>query len=240
MNTIELRAKDWAENVREKTFKLILDSQPPVIIMTTPNYKLCVDPNELLMGRVDEVHASVYINEVQISLAPNGTFAHQVRLEQEINEFNIKAMDRLGNASEILHHMVYPEKKIIILYIGKTKAEINGMPVILDVSPRIMNGRTMVPLRFVGEAMGAKIEWEGTEQKITFTLYGKEIILRVGANTALVNGDTVALGTPPTIIDGRTLVPVRFVSENLGAKVEWEGMSQQITITFPNGNNKTN
>ncbi len=233
LNKIELRAIDWAENVREKTFELNLDSKPPVIIMTTPNYKLCVDPNELLMGQVDDVHASVYINETPISLAPNGTFAHQVTLTQGINEFHIKAMDRVGNVSERYHYMVYPEKKIIILYIGKTNAEINGMPVTLDVPPRIMNGRTMIPLRFVGEAMGAEIEWEGTEQKITFTLYGKEIILRVGANTALVNGEPVALDTPPTIIDGRTLVPVRFVSENLGARVDWQGDLQRITITFP-------
>ncbi len=232
-NEIVIDATDDVGNQEVSTFVLYLDSKAPVLNITTPNYKLSVDPNDYIMGTVDDLKAEVTINGEAVQLAPNGSFAKMVFLARGVNEFVIQAKDRIGNITEVKHYMVFPEKKLIVLFIGRTNAEINGIPVTLDVPPRIMNGRTMVPLRFVGEAMGAEIEWEGTEQKITFTLFGKQIILRVGASTAMVNGEPVMLDASPTIIGGRTLVPVRFVSENLGAKVDWDGGQQRITITFP-------
>jgi len=177
--------------------------------------------------------AYVTVNGEELQLAPNGSFAKMVFLARGVNEFTIQAKDRVGNVTELKHYLVFPEKKLIILFIGRKTAEINGIPVTLDVPPRIMSGRTMVPFRFIGEAMGAEVAWEASEQKITLTLFGKQIVLRIGSTTAMVNGNPVVLDAPPTIIGGRTLVPIRFVSESLGAKVDWEGTQQRITITFP-------
>jgi len=97
----------------------------------------------------------------------------------------------------------------------------------------ILKGSTMVPLRSLGDFLGAKVDYEPKEQKITFTLFGKVIELIIGRKTAKVNGEPVQLSVPPTIISGRTLVPLRFVSENLGAKVDYEAKSRTITISYP-------
>jgi outer membrane protein assembly factor BamB len=232
-NEVLIEATDEVGNEGQSTFVLYLDSKPPALVITTPNYKLSVDPNDYIMGTVDDLKSVVTINGEELQLAPNGSFAKMVFLARGVNEFIIQAKDRVGNVAEHKHYLVFPEKKLIILFIGRSTAEINGVPVTLDVPPRIMNGRTMVPFRFVGEAMGAEVGWEASEQKITLTLYGKEIVLRIGSTTAMVNGNPVVLDAPPTIIAGRTLVPLRFVSESLGAKVDWEGTQQRITITFP-------
>ena len=68
---------------------------------------------------------------------------------------------------------MYPDKKIVILRIGNKQAEVNGSLVQLDAPPTIINGRTMVPLRFVSETFGAEIGWDGKEQKITLIFFGK-------------------------------------------------------------------
>ncbi len=232
-NEIEIDATDDVGNNEVTTFILHLDSTPPRLTITSENYKLSADPNDYIMGQVDDLEAEVTINGEEVQLAPNGTFAKMVFLTRGINEFIVQAKDRVGNIAEVKHYIVYPERKLIVLFIGRDQAEINGVLVQLDVAPRIINNRTMVPLRFVGEAMGAEIEWEGTEQKITLTLYGKVVILRIGATTGLVNDEPVMLDAPPTIIGGRTLVPIRFISESLGASVDWEGTQQRITINFP-------
>jgi outer membrane protein assembly factor BamB len=232
-NEIIIDATDEVGNEGQSTFVLYLDSKAPALVITTPNYKLSIDPNDYIMGTVDDLKSVVTINGEELQLAPNGSFAKMVFLARGVNEFVIQAKDRVGNVAEHKHYLVYPEKKLIILFIGRKTAEINGIPVNLDVPPRIMSGRTMVPFRFVGEAMGAEVGWEASEQKITLTLYGKEIVLRIGSTTAIVNGNPIVLDAPPTIIGGRTLVPIRFVSESLGAKVDWEGTQQRITITFP-------
>jgi outer membrane protein assembly factor BamB len=232
-NEILIEATDEVGNEGQSTFVLYLDSKAPVVTITTPNYKLSVDPNDYLMGTVDDLKAVVTVNGEELQLAPNGSFAKMVFLARGVNEFTIQAKDRVGNVTELKHYLVFPEKKLIILFIGRKTAEINGIPVTLDVPPRIMSGRTMVPFRFIGEAMGAEVAWEASEQKITLTLFGKQIVLRIGSTTAMVNGNPVVLDAPPTIIGGRTLVPIRFVSESLGAKVDWEGTQQRITITFP-------
>jgi hypothetical protein len=91
----------------------------------------------------------------------------------------------------------------------------------------------MVPLRFIGEALGAKVDWDNAERKVTYTLYGRTIELWIDKSTALVNGDPVVVDPAPYIVSGRTVVPLRFVSENLGAAVEWESKTQRITIKFP-------
>ena len=214
-NEILIEATDEVGNEGQNTFVLYLDSKAPAVTITTPNYKLSVDPNDYLMGTVDDLKAIVTINGEELQLAPNGSFAKMVFLARGVNEFTIQAKDRVGNITELKHYLVFPEKKLIILFIGRKTAEINGTPVNLDVPPRIMSGRTMVPFRFVGEAMGAEVGWEASEQKITLTLYGKQIVLRIGSTTAMVNGNPVVLDAPPTIIGGRTLVPIRFVSESL-------------------------
>ena len=107
---------------------------------------------------------------------------------------------------------------------------VNGTTVVFDQPPVILNGRTMVPLRFIAENMGAYVDWSIGIQKITIKQNARVLELTIGSDKVSVDGKTVSLDTQPVIKDSRTLVPVRFISENLGAEVNWVISSQTVTI----------
>lgn len=108
---------------------------------------------------------------------------------------------------------------------------VNGKQLNFDVPPVIKDGRTLIPVRGVSEALNATVSWDQTTQTVTITRDGTTIKLTIGQNVALVNGQSVQLDVPSYIANGRTLVPVRFVSEILKAKVDWSEANQTVSIT---------
>ena len=92
------------------------------------------------------------------------------------------------------------------------------------------NGRTLVPLRAVVEALGAEVDLNEDERKITLSYDGDEIEMTVGETTAYVNGEEVTLEAAPKIRGGRTVVPVRFIAETFGLTVTWDAESGTIII----------
>lgn len=107
---------------------------------------------------------------------------------------------------------------------------LDGQKLVFDQSPINMDGRILVPLRAIFEACGAEITW--VEKTQTVYAQGRNnttIELQVGKNYAYINGDVVELSVPAVIYNSRTLVPVRFVAEALGAKVDWN--EPVVTIT---------
>lgn len=91
----------------------------------------------------------------------------------------------------------------------------------LDVAPLIEKGRTLVPMRKIFERLGAKVDWNQETETITATKGNQQIELTIGKVQAVVNGKTIKLDVPAKVIDGRTVVPMRFVGETLGAKVNY-------------------
>gem|GEM_PF-3563004 len=110
------------------------------------------------------------------------------------------------------------------------KVYLNGNQLFFDVPPIIEDGRTLVPFRAIGEALGAKIAWEDQAQTITLDMSATKIELKIGDPVAHVNGESVNLDVPAEIVSGRTLVPLRFVGEYLGAGVQWDGEKRVIAI----------
>lgn len=102
-----------------------------------------------------------------------------------------------------------------------------------DAQPTIETGRTLVPLRAVLEALGAEVQWDGAANTVKATRGTTEIKLFIGGQ-AYKNGQPVELDVPARIIDGRTMVPLRFVSEALDYFVNWDEKRQIITIVPPN------
>lgn len=98
-------------------------------------------------------------------------------------------------------------------------------------APFIRNNSTLVPLRFVSEGLGAKVGWDQYSQVVTIDIDGKSIKLKIGSDEALVDGKSVKMPVAPEIENESTMVPLRFVSETLGAKVEWENATRIITVT---------
>ena len=120
---------------------------------------------------------------------------------------------------------------VIVLTINSVVADVFGKQVVNDVAPIIRNDRTMLPARFVAEALGASVEWNEAAQKVTITKENTVIEITIGSNTAVVDGMEVILDSPAFIEKSRTYLPLRFISENLGAEVEWNQELQQIYIT---------
>lgn len=98
-----------------------------------------------------------------------------------------------------------------------------------DVMPVAEPGRILLPIRRVLEAFGGKVEWLAPNG-VTCSLNGTEVALNVGETTATVNGEAVSLDVPARALNGRTFVPVRFVSESLGLKVEYDGAHQIAVV----------
>ncbi|MCL5290827.1 MAG: stalk domain-containing protein [Bacillota bacterium] len=111
----------------------------------------------------------------------------------------------------------------IYLTVDKLNTTVNGLSKTIDVAPTLINNRTMVPIRFVSESMGAKVDWEDATGSATITLDGKELKL-------VLNRLASGLDTPPVLVNGRILVPIRYVSESLGANVMWFPATNGVQI----------
>jgi hypothetical protein len=144
-------------------------------------------------------------------------------------------------------YSVVVEKKLIKMQINSKQASIAGNKdsknVPLDVPPFITSGRTMVPLRFIGEALNANVDWEPATRRVSYILGDMTLYFWVDKKEARINigpkyTKTIPLDVAPVIVQSRTFVPVRYVSEFLGAKVGWEASSQTVTVDFPSENNK--
>lgn len=97
------------------------------------------------------------------------------------------------------------------------------------------NKRTMVPVRFVSEALGSSVAWDQSNQIVTIVRREKTVKLRVGETKALVDGVTKTFDTKAVIKNQRTMVPLRFISETFGADVEWIAKSSTVKIIMDNG-----
>lgn len=112
-----------------------------------------------------------------------------------------------------------------------TQVELNGEPVAFDVAPFQLANRTMVPMRAIFEALGADVHWNESTQTVTATRDTTDVQLTIGSTRAQVNGQAVALDVPPMVSRGSTMVPLRFVSESLGADVSWSELTQTVSIS---------
>lgn len=110
------------------------------------------------------------------------------------------------------------------------KVVVDGKVIEFDVPPTTINDRTMVPLRKIFEAMNAMVEWDEASETITARRNNDSIVLRIDSTYAFVNGVNERLDAPATMIEDRTFIPVRFISESFGATVEWDEETKTVTI----------
>ena len=122
---------------------------------------------------------------------------------------------------------------------------VNSIMLEMDVAPKIINGRTMIPVRAVSEAIGCKVEWIGAERRVNvYTPDSSGLLLAMyidNPNVTRYNGNNpeqVKIDSPPVIIDGRTIVPLRFIAEAMGFTADWNGGSRVVSLY--NGNSRQN
>ncbi len=121
-------------------------------------------------------------------------------------------------------------ENVIILTIGEAEAMVYGEEKTNDVAPKITKDRTMLPIRFVAENLGADVAWDAETRTVTITDGETTIKLTIDSDVALVNGEEVKLDSEAHIENDRTYIPVRFVAESLKAKVFWNEKTQNVTI----------
>jgi hypothetical protein len=95
------------------------------------------------------------------------------------------------------------------------------------------NSRVLVPVRFVSEVLGCKVGWNEATQTVTIEKEGLEVTLKINDKFAIKNGTRVNLDTAAVMKNGRTMVPVRFISEVFGCKVNWNGTSNTVLVETP-------
>ena len=114
---------------------------------------------------------------------------------------------------------------------GEISVLLDGSPLSFDVPPKTINGRTMVPLRAIFEALGAAIVWDAAARTVTANNGGTTVVLTIGSTTPTVNGSIVEIDQPGILLGGRTMVPLRFVAESFGVAVDWDAAARTVTIT---------
>lgn len=113
---------------------------------------------------------------------------------------------------------------------GEIWVVVNGSKLEFDQPPILENGRTLVPLRAIFEALGAAVQWDSENQIIIANRNGTMIEMQIGSNILQRDSSDIELDVPPQLVNGRTLVPVRAVAESFNATVSWKGETTTVTI----------
>lgn len=231
--TIVFTVTSISGNIGQAQLKVTLDTTPPSLAITKPTMYSTTNSNICEVAGKTEVGATVQVAGVTVAVKADGTFSQNVMLKEGSNIITIVATDAVGNTRTIGIPVTYKARTVITLQIGNKTAMVNDTKKTLQSVPVIVNGHTLVPLRFIGEAFGATVDWDPVYKIVTIELKGKSIRLQVGAKYASVAGKTVTLETPPVILKGYTMVPIRFISEAFGAQVVWNAPTKGIVITYP-------
>lgn len=132
-------------------------------------------------------------------------------------------------------------QKLILLIDGKqitydappVTLKLNGKVLNTDVPAVILEDRTLVPIRVISESTGADVEWNGDTYEVTINTRERIIKLKINSSEMLLDGQSVKLDVPAKIINDRTMVPVRAVSEVLGLEVDWDPSTYSVLLNYP-------
>lgn len=204
--------------------------------------KLSTKNNIVKKGSEIKVEAIGEYKGRNINISPRVLSYSFEDLNAEVNpnNFNIKINDygknpkilvKLGGKTTSLS--LYDENtRLIKMKINDVNYTVNGQAKKMDAKPFISNSRTLVPLRFIIEAIGGDVQWDGDSRVVTVNSKGKNIILPIDSKKITVDGKEIAIDQAAIIKGDRTYVPIRFVAENLGMNVNYINESREIEISY--------
>jgi len=174
-------------------------------------------------------HVVMHQMDVQVVADATGTIA-------EINEQN-NLSHEVVSSRDAASGLPSGRKRTMSFQIGNTSYQVDAGNRSMDVPPIIVESRTLMPVRFVVEPLGAKVGWNGTTRKVTITLGLKTIELWIDGSIARISGSTIYIDpsnpkVAPFISDSRTYLPLRFVSEVCGGMVTWVPETRSILLDF--------
>jgi len=126
------------------------------------------------------------------------------------------------------------EKNVAVFTIGQSSYTLNNVPVAMDVAPYLKNDRTYLPIRYIANACGVpddNILWNADDASVVLIKGDRVVKLVIGSNVMLINGVPFTMDVAPEIVDpGRTMLPLRWAAQALGATVEWDAATQSVTV----------
>jgi hypothetical protein len=228
INEIKLKAVNAKGLSSQLMLTVTLDTQAPEI--TWINLPEVTHSKEfILKGKTDPENLVFFIDEVVV-VDGEGYFEVPLDLIRGINYLEFLVIDPAKN--ETLYLLEIRQIILIRLMIGKAVIEINEEERPLPAAPYIKNSRTMVPLRALSEAFGFQVEWVAEKQEIILTLDQKRIHFYIGKTQVLLNEEVLTIDAAPEIVNSSTFVPLRVVSEIMGARIEWNAAEQSIRIEY--------
>lgn len=142
-------------------------------------------------------------------------------------------VEAMTYVKDFLYREINDTQDVVTLQIGNSTMYVNGEAVSVDengIAPRIIDDRTLLPLRSVIESLGGSIVWNESDSSVTVNQNGNTVTFTIGSNNVNVNGQTQTIDSAPEIINDRTMLPIRAAAETLGMRVEWSEPTQTITV----------
>lgn len=185
---------------------------------------------KLIIGKsVKKIGAGVFFNCIfSVGTARENAYIDEIRYSGTEEEWKNIDIDYTHN--DILKKVVFTEnteKKTN----GDIKILLNNRFIRCDQAPVLIDGRTLVPMRAIFEALGAEVEWDDSSKTAKGTKDGRVVSLTIGQNSITVNGTSSELDVPAQIIGERTMIPVRAVAEAYDCIVSWNGYHKYVVIS---------
>jgi uncharacterized protein YfaP (DUF2135 family) len=242
-NELRVTATDESGRTTSKTIVVTVDSAPPKLSVTSPANWQEVHADKVMVRGTIELGAVLQVNGMTVSNSmPDGSFAHEVALAVGSNTITVTAQDAAGNTRRVavLVTRVPANETTIVLTIGNKDMTVNGTKREIDpgrgTTPVIQNGRTLVPVAAIIQALGGEAVWNAAARTVTITLGDTELVLAIGGPTAYVNGKPIPIDADPkvvpVILNSRTMLPFRFIAERLGGTVEWNAATKTVVLHF--------
>lgn len=234
--SVKIQLEDEAGNLAKHQFDVLFKLQTPNCEIIEPKDQEWIMVSNLLVKGITEPESLVKFNKKEELADDRGYFQIEVTtFEIGLNPIKIDIIDPYGNMGEFTFMVWYGYS--MHMQINSLNATNNNKKIKLDLAPFIREERTMVPFRFLGEQLQAIISYEVDSKTklvsmIQYVLDEKTVQLFIGKKEGIVNGDNVLLDTAPFIMKGRTLVPLRFISENLGCKTLWDPNTKSILVQY--------
>ncbi len=210
VDSIKASAEDVENGITEKTIDEIINKMEEARSAMLDSIK---------KDGVDSVEGIKYKEEIKI-LKDSALKSLEELVKIDGRNADISKFEKLGKVLSI------SEEKAISVYINGIRTDFEQ-----GALPFIDSGRTLVPFRAVAEGLGADVSWDGKAQKVTVKKGERVIELTIGSNAVYVDGKTLELDVPAKIVNGRTVIPLRFIGQSLDTTVEWIPEGQIIVIS---------
>ncbi len=224
-------------NIYQITANLTLPAQAEhgfVILWQSSDTDIITDSGSITRGRND---SSVNLTATLKNGSVSGTKTFKVTVKGTSSGSSGSSGSSKGSGKKTgstykVSNEIEEEKQTEVDFtdLRELSVTLNGILLNFDQKPFIENGRTLVPVRAIAEAMGAEVTWDGVLKTVTISRGDKTVQLVIGSNEAVVSGEKILMDVSAKIVNERTMVPVRFLSDGLGAQISWDASHYAVRI----------